>query len=320
MNEIRTAMIIGAGTMGHGFSQVFAMNDIRVILVDTNEDLLKRARGWIDDNLSYMVELGELEASRPPGILDKINFTSDLGSFAADADFVLEAVNEDLALKLEIFKKLDAATSSTAILASNTSSYDINEICSVCAYKQRVIGTHWFHPPQITPCVEVIPAEPTSRQTIDSTLAFLERIGKVPTLCKSSPGFVANRIQMAMAAEALAMVEEGLATPAEIDRIVKTSFGFRLGAYGPFEVMDQAGTDTYLAVYKYLYEKFRKSHFKPSPVLEKLVGDKKIGLKTNTGFYEYGEGAVDALKRDRDRKFYGRLRLFREEQGSKKGK
>jgi 3-hydroxybutyryl-CoA dehydrogenase len=110
---------------------------------------------------------------------------------------------------------------------------------------ERVIGTHWFHPPPITPCVEVIPCEATSQAAIDWTMEFFIWLGKVPTLCKSAPGFVANRIQLAMAKEALALVEEGLATPAEVDRMVKTSFGFRLGAFGPFEIMDQAGIDTY---------------------------------------------------------------------------
>jgi 3-hydroxybutyryl-CoA dehydrogenase len=124
---------------------------------------------------------------------------------------------------------------------------------------------------------------------------------------------VANRIQTAMAAEAIALVEEGLATPAEVDRIVKSSFGFRLGAYGPFEIIDQAGADTYLGVYQYLADKLGKAHFKPPELLKKQVKAGRLGLKSSGGFYDYGPGAADAMRRNRDRKFYARLELFRKE-------
>ena len=178
---------------------------------------------------------------------------------------------------------------------------------------ERIIGTHWFHPPQITPCVEVIPSNQADPANIDLVLEFLTGLGKVPTICKSAPGFVANRIQMALAAESIALVEEGLATPAEVDSIVKNSFGFRLGAYGPFEIMDQAGADTYLGVYRYLEEKLDKPYFKPPKLLEKQVKAGKLGLKSAGGFYDYGPGAVDTMRRDRDRKFYARLALVRKE-------
>jgi 3-hydroxybutyryl-CoA dehydrogenase len=144
-------------------------------------------------------------------------------------------------------------------------------------------------------------------------MEFLTGLGKVPTICKSAPGFVANRIQFALATEAIALVEEGLATPAEVDRIVKSSFGFRLGAYGPFEIMDQAGADTYLGVYQYLEEKLGKVYFKPPKLLEKQVEAGRLGLKSSGGFYDYGPGAADAMRRDRDRKFYARLELLRKE-------
>jgi 3-hydroxybutyryl-CoA dehydrogenase len=178
---------------------------------------------------------------------------------------------------------------------------------------ERIIGTHWFHPPQITPCVEVIPSQHASQLNIDLVMGFLTGLGKAPTLCQSAPGFVANRIQFAMAAEAIALVEEGLATPTEVDRIVKSSFGFRLGAYGPFEIMDQAGADTYLGVFEYLYDKLGKTCFQTPRLLEEQVKAGKLGLKTSGGFYDYGPGAANAMRRDRDRKFYARLELVRRE-------
>lgn len=313
MREIRSALVVGAGTMGHGFAQIFALNNVPVRLVDETDELLKRARGWIIDNLNTMLELGEIERARMESTLGQIQFSTDLRQAAQEVDYVLEAVFENMDLKKRIFQQLDMYTQPHTILASNTSSFDINELSAVTVHPERIIGTHWYHPPQITPCVEVIPSKATDQQTIQRTMGFMERIGKVPTLCKSAPGFVGNRIQLAMAAEALAIVEEGLATPEEVDQIVTTSFGFRLGAYGPFQICDQAGLDTYHAVYEYLYDKLRREQFKPPRILRKLIEQGRYGLKTQKGFYEYKEGVAEAMKRERDRKLYARLRLFREE-------
>jgi 3-hydroxybutyryl-CoA dehydrogenase len=290
------------------------MNHFSVWLVDENEDLLKRARGWIMDNLNYMVELGEISRDAVEPTLSHIQFTTNLKGAASKADYVLEAVNENLDLKEGIFQQLGNWTQPRVVLATNTSSFDINEFSAVTAHPERVIGTHWFHPPQITPCVEIIPSDKTDEETIHTATELMKRIGKVPTRCKSAPGFVANRIQMAMAAEALAIVEAGLASPEEVDRIVRTSFGFRLSAYGPFQICDQAGADTYYAIYEYLYGKLKREQMKPSPLLKKQVGQGRLGLKTGHGFYEYKQGAAEAMKRERDRKLYARLRLFREEQ------
>ena len=263
LKTIDTVLVVGAGIMGHGFAQLLAMNKITVYLVDQSDEILNRARGWIRDNLDYMVELGELDNSEKAATLPRINFTTVLAENLAAADYVLEAVSEKFELKRNIWQILGQKAAPQAILASNTSSYDINELAAGVPNPERIIGTHWFHPPQITPCVEVIPGDGASQANLDLIMTFLAGLGKMPTICKSAPGFVANRIQMALAAEAIALVEEGLATPTEVDRIVKSSFGFRLGAYGPFEIMDQAGADTYLGVYEYLYEKLDKAHFNP---------------------------------------------------------
>jgi len=314
MENIQKVLVIGAGTMGHGFAQVFALNGLDVSLVDETDELLSQARGWIKDNLEFMVELGELESSQVAPTLDRIQFRTDLDPAAENAEYVLEAVSEDLDLKKTLFKKLGETTSPGTILATNTSSYDINEFCSVAKHPERVIGTHWFHPPPITPCVEIIPGDKTSRETIERTTAFMKRMGKFPTPCKSAPGFVANRIQLAMAAEAFAIVEEGLATPREVDRIVKSSFGFRLSAYGPFEICDQAGVDVYRSIFHYLQDKLNRDQFTPPRILDELVEQGRIGLKGKKGFYDYEEGAAESLKRERDRKLYARRRIFLEEQ------
>jgi len=313
VKRIDSALVVGAGIMGHGFAQLLAMNNIEVFLVDQSDDLLDRARCWIVDNLDYMIELGKLNTAGKETVLSAINFTTDLAGNLPKADYVLEAVSENFDLKRDVWITMGQNAAPGAILASNTSSYDINELAEGLPNPERIIGTHWFHPPQITPCVEVIPSKHADPSNIELVMEFLTGLGKVPTICKSAPGFVANRIQMALAAEAIALVEEGLATPAEVDRIVKSSFGFRLGAYGPFEIMDQAGADTYLGVYRYLEQKLGKPYFKPPKLLEKQVKAGKLGLKSASGFYEYGPGAVDTLRRERDRKFYARLELVRKE-------
>jgi 3-hydroxybutyryl-CoA dehydrogenase len=313
IKKIESALVIGAGIMGHGFAQILALNNIDIYLVDQTDELLDRARGWIVDNLDYMIELEKLNLAAKEAALSKIILTTDLVGVLPRADYVLEAVSENFELKCDIWQIIGQNAAPGAILASNTSSYDINELAEGVPHPERIIGTHWFHPPQITPCVEVIPSQHTSQSNIDLMMEFLTGLSKAPTLCKSAPGFVANRIQFAMAAEAIALVEEGLATPAEVDRIVKSSFGFRLGAYGPFEIMDQAGADTYLGVFEYLYDKLGKTYFQTPRLLEEQVKAGKLGLKTSAGFYDYGPGAADAMRRDRDRKFYARLELVRRE-------
>jgi 3-hydroxybutyryl-CoA dehydrogenase len=314
MMEIQKVLIVGAGTMGHGFAQVMAMNRLDVSVVDQTEKMLARGRGWIEESLNNMVELGLVQPEEIEGVLTRIRFTTDLKKAAAKADFVLEAIIEDVELKKALFRELGECTDPKAIIASNTSSFDINELSAVTAHPERVIGAHWFHPPQITPCVEVIPAESTAQEITEGTVQFLKRIGKAPTLCRSAPGFVANRIQVAMAAEALAIVQEGLATPEEVDRIVKSSFGFRLSAYGPFEICDQAGADTYYAICGYLYGKLKREQFKPPRILKEQVQKGRFGLKTLAGFYDYKAGAAETIKRQRDRKLFARLKLFRQEQ------
>jgi len=314
MRKIKTTLVIGAGTMGHGFAQLFALNNIPVFLVDEMDEFLRRAKSWIENNLDYMVELKEIEKSQIKPILDRINFTTDLKQAAKKADYVLEAVPENLDMKKKIFQQLDEYTQPDVILSSNTSSFDINELSVVITRPERVIGTHWYNPPQITPCVEVIPSNATNQETLDSIMDFLKGIGKVPTQCKSSPGFIGNRIQFAMAAEAFSIVEQGLATPEEVDQIVRTSFGFRLGVYGPFEICDQAGLDVYEAIYEYLYIKLKKEQFKPPAILKQFIEKGRLGLKNQKGFYDYKEKTSDMIKHERDRKLYDRLRLLQKEQ------
>ena len=313
MKDIQNVLVVGAGVMGHGLAQTFALNNLDVSLIDKNRELLDRAEVWIRENLEFMVGLNTLQPQEVENTLGRISTTTDLEGSAVKVDYVLEAISENLDLKKEIFKQLGNVTGPDIILATNTSSYDINEFAAVTPHPERVLGTHWFHPPSITPAVEIIPSDATSRQTINTAIAFMERIGKFPTMCKSAPGFVANRIQFAMAAEALAIVQEGLASPEEVDRIVKSSFGFRLSAFGPFEIIDQAGLDTYLAIFEYLYDKLGRDQFKPPRILSDLIEQGRLGLKNEKGFYDHEDGAAELLKQKRDSRLSARLNIFKNE-------
>jgi 3-hydroxybutyryl-CoA dehydrogenase len=311
MKAIKHVLVVGAGIMGHGITQTFALSGLNVTLVDQNEALLDRAKVWIQENLEFMVELELLQPLQVEAALGRINFTTKLEASAETVDYIIEAITEDLDLKKRLFEQLGNIVSPEVIIATNTSSYDINDLAAVTAHPERVLGTHWFHPPQITPAVEIIPADTTSLTTIAQATALMEFIGKFPTLCKSAPGFVANRIQFAMAAEALAIVEEGLASPEEVDRIVKSSFGFRLSAFGPLEITDQAGLDTYRAIFEYLHKKLGREQFRPPRILSDLIKQGRLGLKSEKGFYDYKAGAAEALKQKRDRRLYNRLEIFK---------
>ncbi|MFC1582047.1 3-hydroxyacyl-CoA dehydrogenase family protein [Planctomycetota bacterium] len=310
---IKTAAVIGAGIMGHGMAQIMANNGVQVQVVDVSQDALDRARGEIEGNTDRMIEIGVLDQAGKEGILANLIFTAETSENLAQADLILEAVNENFDLKRKIWANLGEQGAPDAIMASNTSSYDINDLVEGVPNQERLLGIHWFMPPQITPCVEVIPGNETSQEVLDLVFAFLSGMGKAPVKCKCAPGFVANRIQMAMVKEATAVVEEGLATPQEVDEIVKTSMGFRLGAYGPFEIIDIAGADTYNSVFEYLTEKLGYAHFKPPALLADQVAKGKLGLKTMGGFYEYDDGSAERLRNDRDRKFYARLQLYKSE-------
>jgi 3-hydroxybutyryl-CoA dehydrogenase len=244
-------------------------------------------------------------------VLTRIRPSNDLAAAVAGAGFVIEAVPENVPLKLDVWRALDEHADDDAILASNTSSIDINELAAVVTRRsERVIGTHWYNPPHIVPCVEVVPAESTSRETVDATVALLRQLGKHPAVTRSVPGFVGNRIQLVMAAEAYRCVQEGIATAEDVDAIVRGSFGFRLGAYGPLRVADLAGLDTYLGVYDYLTERCGDPWYRAPELLRELVSRGRTGVKAGAGIYEYSDEEVRRLKAERDRLLYRHLRMY----------
>jgi len=306
-------LVIGAGTMGHGIAQQAAMHGFSAVLVDQNEAALGKAGLMVQAHLDFLRGKGLLNAQDIENVLARIRYSMDLPAEAAQADFVFEAVFEDLEIKRDVFAKLGECARPDVVLASNTSSFDIGKLCEVTRNPARVIGAHWFHPPQATPCIELIMASQTSEQTLRKAQAMAVALGKYATRCPNAPGFVANRIQFAMFAEACKIVEEGLAIPEEVDRIVKSSFGFRLGAFGPFEIADQAGIDVYLSIFEYLHTHLQHDQFAPPAFLRTLIEEKRLGLKSGKGVYDYCGGKANALRRLRDERLLDRLELFKKE-------
>lgn len=313
MNKKFNVLVVGAGTMGHGIAQQAAMHGYAVTIMDQNEGMLTRAKTLVREHLENMHAKGLIPFSQIGETIARITCSTDLEQSAAHADFVFEAVFEDLQVKRALFRQLGEYTRADVVLASNTSSFDINELCAVTAVPSRVIGAHWFHPPQITPCIELITTEHTSPETLHKAQEMAASMGKMATRCTNSPGFVANRIQFAMAAEAFKIVQEGLATPEEVDSIVKSSFGFRLGAFGPFEIADQAGIDVYYSIFEYLHSHLKDAQFSPPPILRDLIDQKRLGLKTERGFYDYSGGKVQEILRERDERLFSRLSIFHKE-------
>jgi 3-hydroxybutyryl-CoA dehydrogenase len=289
MAKIENIGVIGAGLMGHGLAQIFAVHGYPVKLMDIKEELLGKAIENARSNLTLMAEkgIGKLDDVEPA--IERIKTTTDLEEAAAGAQFVVEAVLENLELKQNIFKDLDAICPDDTILASNTSVISITEIAEKAKIRERILGTHFWNPPHLLPLVEVIRGKDTSDQAMDTTYGLLKQVGKHPVrVNKDVPGFVGNRLQHALWREAISIVEQGIADPATVDECIKFGFGIRLPVLGPLENADMVGTDLTLAIHNYIL-KFIESSPEPSPLLKKKVEEGDLGFKSGRGFQEWTE-------------------------------
>ena len=305
MKEIQNVTIVGAGTMGHSLAQVFAQRGYKVRLNDVQEEILSKAKRLIAANLQTLVELGFLEQEDAAATLSRILTTSRIEEAGRDADFVIEAITEDQNAKKEIFKILDRICPRPAI---NTSYLDIFKFVET-RRPDKVLITHWFAPPHIVPLVEIVHGSQTSSETIQAIKALMIKVGKMPiVISKFLPGFIANRLQSALSREVLFLLDNGYATPEDIDKATKTSFGLRMPIVGLVKRFDFAGLD--------LSQKVLRNHqYEPpqgmdrSPSIDRLVSQGKLGVKTGGGFYEYGGRSTEEIMRERDIKLI-KLREF----------
>jgi 3-hydroxybutyryl-CoA dehydrogenase len=294
--SIRRIAVIGAGLMGHGIALELAAYSYDVNLQDRDQSALERARGSIAEGLARLVDIGRITPDAAATAPSRIAMGTDARAAITDADLVIEAVSEDLELKRGLFHDLDAWAPPHAILASNSSSFMPSLLAGATDRPDRVLVAHYFNPPHLLPLVELVRGEQTSDVTIASMHALYRGIGKRPAVVqREAPGFVGNRLQMALLREALAIVDAGIATPEDVDTIIKSSFGRRLAVAGVFEVFEAAGWDLTLAVASQLFPAIDRSD-EPPPSLRQKVARGELGLKTGKGFYAWTPEEASALR------------------------
>jgi len=297
MSKIENITIIGAGLMGHGIAQIFAEKGYTVTLMDLNDDLLARAIENVRSNLSVMADKNFGTHQDIESAISRIKTTTDMTEAAVGANFVVEAVSENLNLKQKVFQELDALCQQDTIIATNTSVISITEIASKAGFRDRIVGTHFWNPPYLIPLVEVVRGKDTSDETMDQTFSLLEAVGKHPVrVNKDVPGFVANRLQHALWREAISIVEKGIADAETVDECIRFGFGLRLPILGPIENSDMVGTDLVLAIHEYIL-KYLESSPEPSPLLKQLVKQGDLGFKSGRGFQEWPKKEAEKSKK-----------------------
>jgi 3-hydroxybutyryl-CoA dehydrogenase len=275
--------VIGAGTMGHGIAQVAAMAGYEVRLQDVDAYALDRAMERVRENLDHGVELEKVEPGERETALEGLSTATDLAAAAEGAGIVVEAVPERLELKQRVLGDAAGVARPDALLGSNTSSLSITDLAEGLTAPERVVGVHFFNPVHIMELLEVVRGRGTSGQTVARALGFGERIGKTPILVEDSPGFASSRLGVALGLEAIRMVEEGVASPEDIDRAM--TLGYR-HPMGPLKLTDLVGLDVRLEVARYLHRELGE-RFRPPELLERMVEEGKLGKKSGEGFYEW---------------------------------
>ena len=281
--DCRKVFVMGSGTMGHGIAQVCAQNGISVVMCDVSKEIIDGALKKVQWSVSKLAEKGKLSEG-VDDVMKRIEATTDYGA-ASDADLVIEAVFEKIEVKHEVFKKIDGVVGETTILATNTSAIPITSIASVTRRPKNFLGLHFFNPVPMMVAVEVIKGIDTSDETFEYGAEFVRFIGKEPILVRRDiAGFILNRINMLSNMEAYRLVEQGVASPEDIDKGMRLAFGRRMG---PFETSDLVGLDVQLAAYTNTYEEEKDSRFYPPSILRRKVSAGHLGRKTGKGWYEY---------------------------------
>jgi 3-hydroxybutyryl-CoA dehydrogenase len=292
-NDVKRAVVVGAGVMGHSIAHVFARAGIEVNLVDLNETVLEHAMDLIKANLETLAEFEKVSDDDIPKILARIHPTTDLAVGAEGVDFAVEAVAEVPDVKRKVFSQLDQFCPGNAVIASNTSSLDIFHIEQITK-PERLVVAHWFAPPHIIPLVEVVPGSKTSQEVVKFTASLMERLGKKAVIMKEFvPSFIVNRIQHSVSRAVWEMLEKGWATPEEIDLAIKLTLGIRLPIVGVVQTTDFTGLDL-------IYD-IMKGEGRVNPLVEEKVKQGHLGAKTSKGVYDYGERSEAEILKKRDR-------------------
>jgi 3-hydroxybutyryl-CoA dehydrogenase len=288
--------VIGSGTMGNGIAHVFALHGNQVNLVDTSAEILEKAMQVISKNMDRQVNKDVISEMQKKQALLNITPFTDVKEGIADSELILEAVPEDISLKLRIIEKVDEISRSDAIIASNTSSISITQLASQTRRPDRVIGMHFMNPVPVMKLVEIIRGYNTSEQTVTRIFQLAEKIGKIPVEVHDYPGFVSNRILMPMINEAIYTLYQGVAGVKEIDTVMKLGMAHPMG---PLQLADFIGLDVCLSILKVMWEGFGDPKYAPCPLLVKMVEGGHMGRKTGEGFYRWDRSAKEPEVSDR---------------------
>mgnify|MGYP006277518789 FL=1 len=280
--------------MGHGIAQVSALAGHDVSLRDVDEDLVTDGVEAIDENLRGGVERDKVTPEEREATLDRIRGTTDLAGAVSDADLVVEAVPEDVELKQDVLGEAEAAAPADAVLASNTSSLPVTEIAAALDAPEQFVGLHFFNPVHIMALVEVVVAEQTSDETLSFATDFVEGIEKTPIEVADSPGFASSRLGVSLGVEAMRMLEEGVASPRDVDQAMELGYNHPMG---PVELGDVVGLDVRLDILEHLREELGE-RFRPPQILRRKVRAGKLGKKTGEGFYVWEDGEIVGVSGD----------------------
>jgi len=283
--EVKTVAVIGAGTMGRGIAHVAALGGYRTVLEDVLPAALRRAQDEIRGNLDKAVELNKVSPSDANAALGRLEYAGSVEEAAREADLVIEAVPEEMESKIEIFTLLDKICRPGTILASNTSSLSITEIASVTYRPKKCVGMHFFNPVHKMKLLEVVRALETDEETLVAAAEVGGRMAKEVVVIRESPGFITSRINAMIGNEAFYMLQEGIASAADIDKALKLGLNHPMG---PFELVDLVGLDTRLHILEYLHKTMGEK-YRPAPLLVQYVKAGRLGRKSGRGVYEYPE-------------------------------
>lgn len=280
----RVIGVIGAGTMGSGIAQLSAQHGFDVVLRDVEDAIVQNALDSIEGNLREAEERGYVDDANV--VFEHVTGTSDLADVTENASFIIEAASEDMNLKQNIFEELDAETNPDVVLGSNTSSLSITDIASVTDHPERVLGTHFFNPPVKMDLVELITGHHTDDETVNRAEAVADQLGKESILVDDFPGFATSRLGLVLGMEAARMVQEGVASPEDIDTAMELGYNHPMG---PLKLGDYNGWDTRVKVGEYLADELGSDVYRPPQIVKKMVRAGDYGVKTGQGFYDWDE-------------------------------
>jgi len=281
---LKRVAVVGAGTMGHGIAQVAAVAGYHTRLTDTQAPALERALERIERNLDGGVTRGKIAREEADRALGLIETCPTVEQAVADAQVVIEAVVENMEVKQDLFRLLDSVTGPDTVLATNTSSLSVAAIARSTEHPERVLGMHFFNPVHIMKLVEIVVHDGTDQSTVDAVTELARDIGKEPIQVRDTPGFASSRLGVVLGLEAMRMVEQGVASPQDIDKAMELGYGHPMG---PLKVSDLVGLDVRLAIAEYLHSELGAAHYQPPEILRRMVQAGELGKKTGKGFYDW---------------------------------